>query len=92
MCLVSAIPWLLYYDVAVFNIKGRGLVRFVAINLLAGYIWPLVGGLGWMFSFPYDLKIHSITLGFVFGMIFPSIMGKKSSYSPMLYIPCNFAV
>ncbi len=108
MCLVSATPydilkgisfllmalWLLYYDVAVFNIKGRGLVRFVAINLLAGYIWLLVGGLGWMFSLPYDLKIHSITLGFVFGMIFahapiifPSIMGKKSSYSSMLYIP-----
>ncbi|MEO0177276.1 MAG: hypothetical protein ABIL38_04335 [candidate division WOR-3 bacterium] len=47
-----------------------------------------------MFGLSYDLKIHSITLGFVFGMIFahapmifPSIMGKKSSYSPMLYIP-----
>ena len=86
--------WLLYYDVATRNVRASGLVRFVALTLLSGYVWLLIGGLAWIFNLSYDLRIHSLTLGFVFGMIFahapiifPAILGFRVRFVPSLYLP-----
>jgi hypothetical protein len=73
--------WLARFDVARFTVRQPGLPRFIAANLLAGYVWLAVGGLIWLFAVPierlgnpyllvYDAMIHSIFLGFVFSMIF----------------------
>jgi len=84
--------WLSYYDVAGRNVRGSGLVRFVALNLLLGYVWLFLGGVGWLLGWGYDFRIHSITLGFVFGMIFahapiifPAILGFQFKFRPYLY-------
>ncbi len=86
--------WLLYYDVATRNVRANGLVRFVAITLLSGYVWLLVGGVAWLLNLPYDLRIHSLTLGFVFAMIFahapiifPAILGFRVRFTSLLYLP-----
>ncbi len=86
--------WLLYYDVATRNVRAGGLVRFVAITLVSGYLWLFVGGVAWILNLPYDLRIHSLTLGFVFGMIFahapiifPAILGFRVRFVPLLYLP-----
>jgi len=86
--------WLFYYDVATRNLRASGLVRFVAVTLILGYVWLAFGGIALILNLPYDLRIHAITLGFVFSMIFahapiifPAVLGGRSRFSPSLYIP-----
>ena len=86
--------WLFYYDVATRNLRASGLVRFVALTLMLGYVWLALGGIALILNLPYDLRIHAITLGFVFSMIFahapiifPAILGGRSRFSPLLYLP-----
>lgn len=86
--------WLLYYDVATRNVRAGGLIRFVAVTLLLGYVWLLFGGVAWILNLPYDLRIHTVTLGFVFSMIFahapvifPAILRLRVRFSPALYVP-----
>ncbi|NPB04299.1 MAG: hypothetical protein GXO39_07810 [Thermotogae bacterium] len=86
--------WLFYYDVATRNVRASGLVRFVAVSLLSGYLWLLLGGIGWVLGWNYDFRVHSLTLGFVFGMIFahapiifPAILGFRIRFHPVLYFP-----
>ncbi|MBF6612481.1 MAG: hypothetical protein IVW55_05070 [Chloroflexi bacterium] len=65
---VSAVLWLL---------RQKGVTRFIAASLLAGYAWlMLAGALGLLFGGVaagprYDALLHSIFLGFAFSMIFP---------------------
>ncbi len=73
--------WLARYDIARTTIRLEGLPRFIAVSLIAGYVWLGIGGLIWLFATPlekaespvylvYDASLHSIFLGFVFSMIF----------------------
>ncbi len=68
--------WLLRYDLARRTVKQTGMTRYIAVCLLAGYAWLLVGGvlrLGWGGSPAgpiYDALLHSVLLGFTFSMIF----------------------
>ncbi len=68
--------WLGGYDVARRTIRQAGLTRFIAINLLSGYVWLALGGIFWIFfadslsSMQYDAMLHSVFVGFVFSMIF----------------------
>lgn len=99
--------WMFVFDIARQAIKRDGITRFVAICLLCGYVWLLVGGLLWIVqltdtSFQRDSAIHAITLGFIFSMvighapiIFPAVMRIKIPYSPLFYLPLavlNFGV
>jgi hypothetical protein len=90
--------WLLRYDLAPRNLKQSGLVRYIAICLVSGYIWLAIGGLlaiwfGGVSAGPhYDAILHATFLGFVFSLIFghapiifPSVLGISFPYSPLFY-------
>jgi hypothetical protein len=68
--------WLGTNDLARRTVRIRGLPRFIATTLLAGYGWLAVGGglalwLGNPLAGPrYDAVLHALFLGFVFSAIF----------------------
>ncbi len=91
--------WLARYDLARRTVRQKGLTRFIAVNLLAGYLWLGVGGLAWLWfgddltTFHYDVMLHAVFLGFVFSMIFahapiifPSITGRVVPYRRTFYV------
>jgi hypothetical protein len=90
--------WLWRYDLARRTIRQHGLTRFMAVNLLAGYVWLGAGALAWicfngdLTTFRYDLMLHTIFLGFVFSMIFahapvifPAVLQRPLPYRPAFY-------
>lgn len=89
--------WLLWQDVARRTVKIPGLTRFIAICMLLGYFWLLVGGLvaityGFLYGGTYDAALHAVFLGFVFSMIFghapvifPAVLGVQMRFSPRFY-------
>lgn len=92
--------WLLRYDVTRRTVRQSGLPRYIAVCLLAGYVWLILGGMaaiwkGAIFAGPdYALILHAFLLGFVFSMIFghapiiiPAMTSLQVSYTPILYIP-----
>ena len=98
--LIALAAWLARYDIARRTIRGRGLARYIAIALLAGYGWLAVAGglwagIGQMADGPaYDAQLHAIFLGFVMSMIFahapvivPSVLGRRLPFRPALYVP-----
>lgn len=91
--------WLGNNDVARRTINQTGLPRFIAVNLLAGYMWLALSGVllllfGADFSgLRYDAVLHTFFLGFVFSMIFghapvifPAVLGRGMLYRPAFYI------
>lgn len=98
--LIALAAWLARYDIARRTIRGRGVTRYMAAALLAGYVWLAVGGglwagIGQMADGPaYDAQLHAIFLGFVMSMIFahapvivPSVLGRPLPFGPALYAP-----
>ncbi len=87
--------WSFKYDIVSRNVFiTRGVTRFMAVNLLLGYLWLIITAPAWIFQWNYDLMLHGILLGFVFSMIFahapiifPTILGRTRRYNPILYIP-----
>ena len=93
--------WLLKQDIARRTVRGRGLTRYIAVCLLAGYVWLALGGaviLGARGLTPgtasYDAALHAIALGFVFSMvfghapiIFPAVLRVAVPYHPTFYAP-----
>ena len=92
--------WLLRYDLAWQSTQQSGLPRFMAISLIAGYLWLAAGGILWIifaqfFSAGprYDAMLHAIFLGFVFSMIFahapiilPTITGLALPFQSVFYL------
>jgi hypothetical protein len=91
--------WLLRYDIARRTVRKPGLTRFIAVCLLAGYVWLAAGGLmgliyGGVPAGPrYDALLHALFLGFVFSMIFghapiilPAVLGVRMVFDRTLYI------
>lgn len=92
--------WLFRYDIARRTVKQTGLTRYIAVCLLAGYGWLLVGGilrvvLGIQIAGTYyDAELHSVLLGFVFSMIFghapiilPAVLKVLLPFRWWFYIP-----
>jgi hypothetical protein len=92
--------WLLIYDLARRTVRLSGQIRFTAACMLLGYGWLIIAGLELVAAplhltlFWYDATVHAVTLGFVLSMvfghtliIFPSVIGLKLRYSPVLYLP-----
>jgi len=92
--------WLLRYDIVRRTARQSGLTGYIGQNLLIGYGWLLVGGLaglvwGQMVAGPhYDLWLHTLFLGFAFGMIFahaliivPAITGLAVPFHLGFYVP-----
>ena len=99
--LLGQAAWLGRYDVARLTIRTSGATRYMAVALMAGYVWLAVAGLEWLRSgqlagagFAYDIMIHAIFIGFVFSMVFahapvivPAVLGVPLPYRPVLYVP-----
>lgn len=98
--LLALALWLLRQDVARHTIKQNGLTRFIAVCLVSGYVWLLVGALVGLFAphlmpgSSYDAFLHAILVGFVFSMIFghapiifPAVARVRIPYHPMFYLP-----
>lgn len=78
--LVALAAWLVRFDIARRTVRTRGLTRFMAAALLAGYGWLATGGVLWVIfghmakpdgnPGAYDAMLHAIFLGFVISMIF----------------------
>jgi hypothetical protein len=98
--LITLAAWLMNFDVARRTVKMKGLPRFIAFCLLAGYFWMAISGflalyLGPQTSGPlYDAMLHSVFIGFVismvFGhapMIFPAVLRLPLAYSSYFYLP-----
>jgi hypothetical protein len=91
--------WLLSNDMARVAWKRPGLSRFMAVSLLAGYVWLTVsGGLSMLYGGVvageiHDAVLHSFFLGFVFSMIFahgpvifPAILARPLEFHPVFYM------
>lgn len=91
--------WLAHYDIARHTVRRTGLPRFVAVALLAGYVWLAIGGVLWLrdgaaiAGFGHDAELHAIFLGFVFSMIFghapvifPGVLGIRIPYRRFFYV------
>ncbi|HMP75012.1 MAG TPA: hypothetical protein PKE12_01830 [Kiritimatiellia bacterium] len=90
--------WLLAFDVARRTVKTSGLTRFIAVCLIAGYVWLAIAGVlalvhgGALAGFAYDAMLHAVFVGFVISMIFghapvifPAVTGRALPYSPWFY-------
>lgn len=101
LALLAFVAWLLVFDVATrLAVGARGLPRYIAFCLLAGYGWLIVAGLIWAFVGAtvqgpwYDGAVHAVFLGFTIGMIMahapvilPAVIRRPLPYRPMLVIP-----
>jgi hypothetical protein len=93
--------WLLVHDLARVTVRQRGLTRYIAVCLLSGFVWLMIGGLltigyaGYTAGPAYDAKLHAVFVGFVFGMvfghapiIFPAVLGSPALLGqPVAYRP-----
>ena len=99
--LLALSGWLLKQDIARRTVRGRGLTRFIAVCLLAGYAWLAAGACvilaaGGLVagSAAYDAALHALALGFVFSMvlghapiIFPAVLRVTVPYHGYFYVP-----
>lgn len=92
--------WLLRFDIARRTVRKAGLTRYVALCLLAGYVWLLAAGLlglrfgGATAGFQYDAFLHAVFIGFVLSMIFghapiifPAVLGLAMPFRAAFYGP-----
>lgn len=90
--------WLLRQDVARRTVRQSGLTRFIAVCLLSGYGWLLLGGVLLLLQPPLallaDAALHAVFVGFVLAMvfghapiIFPAIVRIRLPYHPGFYLP-----
>ncbi len=90
--------WLGIHDVARRTIHQRGLPRFMASALLAGYAWLGIAGLLWVRNAEIlggpgrDAMLHALFLGFVMSMIFahapvilPAVVGVDLRWRPAFF-------
>ena len=100
VALIGLAIWLFRYDLARRAIRQRGVHRFSAVCLLAGYAWLASAGFFFLVFGPqtvglrYDAEVHALTLGFVFSLvfahapiIFPAVTGLRYRYLPFAYLP-----
>ncbi len=98
--LLALALWLLRQDIARRTVRQAGLTRFIAVCLLAGYVWLACAGLlgmagGLAAASPLrDAALHAVLVGFVFSMIFghapiifPAIAKIRIPYHPVFYVP-----
>ncbi len=90
--------WLVTFDIARRTVFAHGLSRYMAVCLLAGYVWLAVAGVAWAgtaLGLPLrDVALHALGLGFIFSMIMghgpvilPAIARVKLQFGPFFYVP-----
>jgi hypothetical protein len=96
--LTALASWFLTFDIARRTVATKGLPRYMAVCLLAGYLWLAVGGAGWVLTAlggPLrDTALHALGLGFVFSMmmahapvILPAVARIKIEFGRFFYVP-----
>lgn len=99
--LVALAVWLFRYDIARRTIRARGLTRYVAACLLAGYAWLAFGGTLVATTDALvpggnarDAAVHALGLGFVFSMVMghapiivPAVLRTRLAYRSAFYVP-----
>lgn len=96
--LIALTVWLMRYDVARRTVRLHGLTRYIAIALLAGYVWLGFGGIVAVItgvpptSLVYDAALHAVFLGFVMSMVFahapvivPAVLGRPLAFRRGFY-------
>lgn len=91
--------WLLRVDIARRRVRAGGQARYMALALLAGYVWMGAAGImalaygGIMAGPRYDALLHALFVGFVLSMIFahaliifPVVLGASLPYHPRFYL------
>lgn len=91
--------WLVRHDVARRTIFARGVTRFMAACMLAGYAWLAVASVILLFGHPvsqpaYDAVLHAVFLGFTISMIMahattilPAVLRITLPYRAMMWVP-----
>ncbi|WP_199506387.1 hypothetical protein [Geodermatophilus sp. TF02-6] len=92
--------WLAAHDVARRTVRARGLTRFTAGCVLAGYAWLGVAGAVWFVGGAalegprYDVVVHTVFLGFTLSMVMahapvvlPAVLRRPLPYTPALLVP-----
>lgn len=98
--LLLTAAWLLRFDLARRTLRAAGVHRYSACCLLSGFLWLAAGGglaLAWgadLQGWRYDALLHTILLGFVFGMVFghapivaPMLLGRRLAFDRLFYAP-----
>ena len=97
--MIALAAWGSVHDVARRTVKIAGVTRFMAVCLLAGYVWLFVGGAVWLLAGNlgasvaiYDAALHAVFLGFVMSMIFghapvivPAVLRVRLPFRPWFY-------
>lgn len=95
VALLALALWLAVHDIARFTVHGKGLTRYIAHCLLAGYVWLAFGGAAIAVTGAVaDTALHALMLGFVFSMVFghapvilPAVLRVALPWSRALYGP-----
>ncbi|MDE3101569.1 MAG: hypothetical protein KGJ98_04970 [Chloroflexota bacterium] len=98
--LLALAAWLGVWDIAWRTVRRGGVTRYIAVALIAGYVWLAAGGITWVLvpdaptMFAYDALIHTVFVGFVLSMIFahelvivPAVLGIALPFSRAFYAP-----
>lgn len=98
--LLLLVAWLGPRDVAIRTVRARGLPRFAAAAMLAGYTWLGVAGAAWVAvgatpsARAYDLVVHCVFLGFAMSMvmahapvILPAVLRRPLPWHPVFWLP-----
>jgi hypothetical protein len=99
--LLAQTVWLLRNDLARVTVRRRGITRFAAACMLAGYVWLAVSGLLWIAlglrvgsPLLHDAALHTIFLGFVISMVMghapivlPAVLRAPLPYRPIAWVP-----
>ena len=96
--LLALTAWLARNDIARRTVRVAGVTRYIAICLLAGYVWLAIAGVVWVAGgmestmIWMDLRLHALFLGFVISMVFghapvivPALLRVPLPYKPWFY-------
>ncbi len=96
--LLSLAAWLARYDIARRTVRLPGVTRYIALCLLAGYAWLVVGGAAWLAyggsapALARDAMLHALFLGFVISMVYghapvilPAVLRVPLPYRPWFH-------
>jgi hypothetical protein len=98
--MIALAVWGSVHDVARRTVKIPGVTRFMAVCLLAGYVWLFLGGAIWLLAGNlgasvaiYDAALHTVFLGFVMSMIFghapvivPAVLRVRLPFRRWFYV------
>lgn len=99
LAMLALTAWLVRHDVAWRTIRARGVTRYMAASMLAGYFWLTVTGAIWLLGPAtegpaYDASVHAVFLGFTMSMIMahapvimPAILRRPLPWRPAMWVP-----